>query len=223
MKKLALWLIAPALLTAGCASTKTEKASLQRGWIGGEYNETKGKTVPEGRRRTVYVTQVHAGTPVAQAGLQPADLILAVNGQSLARVRDLQRYVDTAPPGSKVALSISRNGQTLELPVTIGRETFQQWHAVSMGLGLSAQADLWPNSDFSLFSLLRYNFKSNRVDLRSAESVLARQNIGRESTDEAGTRSDEGWNVWFVLIGFDAHKRILSQEPAAPQTASVAR
>ena len=221
MKHVVLISVASALLAAGCASNKSEKATLQRGWIGGEYQQAKRGLVPAGQRGALYVKQVYPGTPAELAGLQPADLILAIDGRPVEHLQALRRCLDEARPASRAALRIERSGQELELPLTIGRETYQKWHAVRMGFGFSTRVDLWPDRDFSVLSLLQYKLPNDRAELHSPEAILARRSAPSSATGKAGTRSNEGWDVWILLFGFDAHLRILSQESIAPQTAQA--
>lgn len=81
------------------------------------------------------VTSVEAGSPAAEAGLRspqftasfqgqqyPAgvDVITGIDGQSIANVRDLQRYlVENAEPGDTVTLEFFREGQTMAVDVTL--------------------------------------------------------------------------------------------------------
>lgn len=50
-----------------------------------------------------------------------ADMILAVDGQKLANRFDLQAIIDSRQPGERVVLSILRDGQKLDVPVTLDR------------------------------------------------------------------------------------------------------
>jgi len=56
--------------------------------------------------------------PAALAGLQPGDIILGVNGQSIQSVRELQAAVRKS--GKAVALRIERNNTEIFVPVRIG-------------------------------------------------------------------------------------------------------
>src|SRR2546423_409093 len=99
-----LALAAAAFMTAGCNTAPSAKPTLERGWIGGEYRSAERKLVPKGEHRRVYVEQVYAGTPAEQAGLKPADLILTLNGQSIASLKEFHHAVDAAPPGKKAVM-----------------------------------------------------------------------------------------------------------------------
>jgi C-terminal processing protease CtpA/Prc len=62
------------------------------------------------------VSAVAAGTPAAEAGLHTDDAIAAIDGKPASQVSgwDLRRSM-RAPPGTKVALSLIRNGQPLSV------------------------------------------------------------------------------------------------------------
>jgi hypothetical protein len=212
-------LTAITLATLFVATTTNAKPTLERGWIGGEYEKACRKLVPDHARTAVYVKQIYPDTPAAQAGLQPADLILAIDGREVADLKSFRRLLDAAKPGSRAPFKILRAGQTLDLPVTIGRETYQEWHSVLMGFAGSTKLDLLPNPDFSILHLLRFERPQERIELRSPEKVLAKQATRHE--DEPGVRSKEGWDAWFLIFGANAHKRILSQEAVSPSQAKA--
>jgi serine protease Do len=66
------------------------------------------------------VAAVAGGSPAAKAGLQPGDIILAMDGQKLEDSRALQRKIGGMNPGTNVKLTLSRNGQTREMVVKLG-------------------------------------------------------------------------------------------------------
>jgi len=89
-------LVAAAFVTAGCHTAPSSKPTLERGWIGGEYRSAEQKLVPNGEHGRVYVEQVYAGTPAEQAGLKPGDLILTLNGQSIATLKEGDFFGETS-------------------------------------------------------------------------------------------------------------------------------
>jgi carboxyl-terminal processing protease len=95
--------------------TKAEIAG-RFGGIGIEITQEKG--VPK-------VVSPIDGTPAAEAGIEPGDLIVAVDKRSTQRVA-LDRIVDTlrGPPGSKVTLTILR-GEEAPFDVTLTRRIIQ--------------------------------------------------------------------------------------------------
>jgi serine protease Do len=67
------------------------------------------------------VTQVTPDSPAGRAGLQVGDVITAVNGQKVETASDLQMRVSDTTPGTSMDLTISRNGKTEKIPVTLGQ------------------------------------------------------------------------------------------------------
>jgi serine protease Do len=54
----------------------------------------------------------------ADAGVQPGDIILAVNSKAVATIKELREATDKS--GKTVALLIERNGSQIFLPVRVG-------------------------------------------------------------------------------------------------------
>jgi putative serine protease PepD len=66
------------------------------------------------------VTQVKASSPAADGGIKTGDLITAINGDSIASADDLTAKVNTYKPGDKVTVTVTRNGSTKKLTITLG-------------------------------------------------------------------------------------------------------
>lgn len=218
MKYLVILCVA-GLLAGGCCSKTETKPTLQRGWIGGEYETAKRDVAPKGQSSRVYVKQIYPETPAQQAKLEPGDLVVAVNGEAVTDLQQFRNLVESTTPGSRGEIRILRAGQSLELPITVGRETYKQWHTLALGLGLSSHVDLLPDPNFQLLPLARYKVSLDRIELRSPEVLLAKAAGKQDSQGETGARSDEGWSAWFLLFGVGSHKRILTQEIIPSTTA----
>jgi S1-C subfamily serine protease len=68
-----------------------------------------------GRASGVEVVQVVDGSPAAEAGLRPEDLIVELDGSVVADVADIQRLMVVEKIGSPVRVRILREGRELEL------------------------------------------------------------------------------------------------------------
>jgi putative serine protease PepD len=66
------------------------------------------------------VSSVSAGTPAAKAGLQAGDVITALDGKPITKADDLTAGVTAHAPNDKVTLTITRNGKTQQIDVTLG-------------------------------------------------------------------------------------------------------
>ena len=65
----------------------------------------------------VYVLSVIGGSGAERAGIQPGDVINGINGMPVYTAFDMERA--GLEPGQTAAVSVSRDGQALELPVEI--------------------------------------------------------------------------------------------------------
>jgi serine protease Do len=63
---------------------------------------------------------VEDGSPAAEAGLQPGDVVTAINGERMQNYLQLGNTVASMRPGEEVTLSVWRNGETREITVTLG-------------------------------------------------------------------------------------------------------
>ena len=99
-----------------------------RGWIGVEPQEINAELLetfgikPEVLQTGgVIITGVLQNGPAAQAGLQPGDVITAVNGKGVASVSQLLTAVAGLKPGTSAPLTVMRKGGSAEMAVTPGK------------------------------------------------------------------------------------------------------
>ena len=65
------------------------------------------------------VTQVEPDSPGAKAGLQIGDVITEIDGRKVNDAGELQVVVGEKTPGTKIDLTVLRNGKTMTVPVTL--------------------------------------------------------------------------------------------------------
>jgi serine protease Do len=101
-----------------------EKAgAVTRGWMGVAVQDLTpdlGAAMGLSVRQGAVVTDVSEGTPAAEAGLQLDDVITSAGGQPIGSGRALTRTVALQPPGTVLPLTVHREGQPLEVKVTLG-------------------------------------------------------------------------------------------------------
>lgn len=66
------------------------------------------------------ILQVEAGTNAEKAGLLPGDILIGLNGSTIARVRELNRWLASESGGRDVQARVIRGGEIKELPITVG-------------------------------------------------------------------------------------------------------
>jgi Do/DeqQ family serine protease len=108
----------------------------------------------------VVVTQVRADSPAAAAGLQPGDVILAVNGKPIVSDDNFYNAEGLAPIGSSVELKLLREGKTLTLSARPAAEQVVsldggRFDPRLSGAELSDAGERWRRKDMSGVSVVR--------------------------------------------------------------------
>ena len=99
------------------------KGKVEWGWLGVAIDEVPEEDAAQlglSEARGALVRQVLPGAPAETAGVEPKDVILGIDGESISGPRDLQRIIATTTPGKIVTLRLIREGKETELSVTVG-------------------------------------------------------------------------------------------------------
>ena len=95
---------------------------VERGYLGVEIQPV-GPDIAEAlglkKAEGAIVDRAMPGTPAAEAGIQPGDIIIKVNGQDVRDAGDLTREIGGMKPGEKIQLSYLRNGAEQTADVTL--------------------------------------------------------------------------------------------------------
>lgn len=89
--------------------------SVQRGSLGIQTQDLTprlARALQLKRQHGVLVTRVDALSTAAQAGIEPGDLLTAVNGKPLENSGQLRNIQGLLPLGSKLSVTLERNGQS---------------------------------------------------------------------------------------------------------------
>lgn len=114
----------PSEIASRIVAELRERGRVERGWLGASVQDVPNTN---GRGNLgVGIAAMERGGPAARSGLRAGDVVVSLNGQSVASARGLIRAIASAPPGSMVRLSVRRGGQTVEVPVTVGRRPTNQ-------------------------------------------------------------------------------------------------
>jgi serine protease Do len=101
-----------------------DKGSVTRSWLGVQVQpvtagiaESLGMKTAQG----ALVDEAEADTPASQAGVQPGDVITAVNGTAIKDSRALAREISAMAPDSSAKLDILRKGEAKTITVTLAK------------------------------------------------------------------------------------------------------
>ncbi|OLL29751.1 peptidase [Burkholderia sp. SRS-W-2-2016] len=83
-------------------------------------NQTLANSFGLQKPQGALVSSVDAGGPAAKAGLQPGDVIVAVNGDEVSDSTDLPAKIAGIAPGSSATLKVWRDKANKDIKVTIG-------------------------------------------------------------------------------------------------------
>ncbi|MCC6982761.1 MAG: Do family serine endopeptidase [Bauldia sp.] len=103
-----------------------------RGWLGvqiQDINEKIAASIGRTDAAGALIVEPQPNGPAAEAGLQPGDAVLAVNGEPIDDTRDLATTIAGLDPGTSAALTVWRNGAETEINVTLGTLPAQQQQA----------------------------------------------------------------------------------------------
>jgi serine protease Do len=113
----------PASLAEKIIDELRENGRIERGWLGVSVQSLDadiaaglGLAGPEG----ALVASVVPGGPAERAGLQAGDVIVAIDGEPVADVRDLVARIGDADPASSIELDVWRRGERQTLDATLG-------------------------------------------------------------------------------------------------------
>jgi serine protease Do len=106
-----------------------ENGHVTRGWLGvqiqpvtAEIAESLGLNKAAG----AMIAEPQSGSPAAKAGIEPGDVITAVNGTQVKDARDLARTIGKMAPDTSVKLDIVRNGEPRSITVTLAQVPNEQ-------------------------------------------------------------------------------------------------
>ncbi len=72
-----------------------------------------------GEGQTLMIHSVRTDGPAESAGIKAGDRIVALDGQRIQDLEDLQKLMATKEPGDVMPVTVHRDGKDVELPVTL--------------------------------------------------------------------------------------------------------
>lgn len=136
------------------------------------------------------VDGVNPGSAAAEAGLQPGDLILAIDGNPVETFTDLQRVVSFSA-GQPLVLDVDRAGALVTVTVTPRREEITDRFGNVQSVGLlgvtrSASQEDVVTRHFGPIEAIGEGVKESWFVVSRTAAYISRVVTGRESADQLG-------------------------------------
>ena len=106
----------------GIVTSIIEKGYIEKPYIGVSVLDVSDETQKYGLPKGASVQTVTDDGPAKAAGLQVNDIITKVDDTEIAGSSDLVKAIGQCAPGQEITLTVYRQGQTLELKVTVARK-----------------------------------------------------------------------------------------------------
>ncbi len=105
-----------------------EHGKVTRGWIGVVVTEITAKAAMEAGRPGItgaLITDVYMDSPAARAGVQPGDIVVAVDDKAVAGTRDLVDKITLRKPGERTRIKLYRGELDFDLEVEVAQRPQQ--------------------------------------------------------------------------------------------------
>jgi len=138
---------------------------------------------------------MQTNAPASMAGLRTNDFVLEIDHRPVRSLRELRLVIDRSGPGATVTVKACRDGEILELPVVVGKETYRQSGCLSVVFPSVVHGwHLWLNPGFS-FVFAGYE-----------------PNPGlRPTLGKANELYVEDWKAFAAIFELSSGKRVMSQ------------
>ncbi len=129
-----------------------DHGSVQRGWLGVSLqplDQDLATAMRVSDAKGALVAAVEPNSPAARGGLQPGDVITAIDGRAVSTPRDLAAGVADVAPGRTATLAVLRDGSASERRIEVGTNPANQAAAgkpgqaaqPSLGIGLAPRQE----------------------------------------------------------------------------------
>ena len=95
-----------------------------RGWVGIEMREITpelAESINLASRHGVLIYSVLHGSPADKSGVQPGDVLVAIDGQEVLAPREMLDLVASLPPGQNTTFRLLRGDKKIDLKIPVGR------------------------------------------------------------------------------------------------------
>jgi len=116
----------PSRIAKGIADSLIRDGKVRRGLLGARVGNVPKELIASWGKQNVrgaYIDGVVDNQPAARAGLQPGDVVTAVNGMAIRTGTQLRNTIATTLPGETMTLDVLREGKPMQITVQLGELT----------------------------------------------------------------------------------------------------
>jgi len=106
-----------------------EKGSVEYAWLGvnmGDLNEILAEELDLDGKSGAFVYNVYGESPAMKGDIRPGDLVTRMAGRTIEDSDDLSRTVASLTPEENVAVTLIRDGRTVNLTITLAVRTIER-------------------------------------------------------------------------------------------------
>ncbi|MEJ2378893.1 MAG: DegQ family serine endoprotease [Pseudolabrys sp.] len=199
------------------ASAERGGKTVRRPWLGAKLQDVTpdiADSLGMSRPTGALVTDVMDGSPAAEAGLKPGDLILSIGGQEVEDPNAFRYRFATKPLGGSVALDIRRNGRPLTVRVALrtapdyprdeitirSNSPFSGATVANLSPALANELQLdESNRGVVVVGVHPGSFAGN-VSFRRGDIIVSVNNHRIEKTHDLARVADRGYRSWRVVL-----------------------
>lgn len=125
----------PSNLIEYIAKQLVESGSVIRGFIGvslQQINQDLANAFGLDKIEGALIAEVTPNSPAEKAGLKQGDIIVEQEGKAVSQIGHLRNQIALKKPGSKIDLTVLREGKRVTLPITIGTYPDEEEKAISL-------------------------------------------------------------------------------------------
>ncbi len=183
----------PIDVAANVAEQIKDTGSVRRGQVGvivELLTSEKAAAVGLSDTRGALVNNVHPGSPAEKAGIEPLDVILSVDGIRINTSSDLPPLIGNKAPGSRVKISVFREGRARDVDVTLSELSDGVAVRPGSARGTGSSPPQSSNNPLDLTGRDLDTVQRRQLGLADNEGVLV-ASVGRGAAARAGIVSGD--------------------------------
>lgn len=180
----------PSNMVMSLKDSLVKHGKVQRGLLGvttQDINTELAKAFNLSSNQGVVVSQVHANSPASRAGLEPGDIILAVNGKTIKNSYEVRNIIGLMQIGDKVDLDIMRGNERKAITATVGKPQRLSVDGQTLHRGLKGAALGSTSRDQVegvLLEKVEPNSNAARAELQAGDIIVSANRFRVRNIDE---------------------------------------